>query len=473
MAFVFRRKRPLILPLVDTYFFSQQKSESGRHGVLLYITHYLKTSLLRSALRFMNALKKSRSLLRLLVLVLVVPGTFLWKVLVGPITVTIYKISIVIRERLKRHFHAQHKLLTILTHRFAMHGLVLVVAAGVVSVNIAQAQEVRAQEFGEGSLIAEIFRPNEETVITANTILPTHVSYIDTSASVKYRPSIGGDVDDNTTLAVSDIGSAVVKTNVLASDADTRDDITTYTVQTGDTASTIAEQFGVSTKTILWSNNLTDVSLIRPGDTLFILPTSGIAHTVQSGETISGIAKKYNAQEDEILAFNHLMSPEDLTAGVEIIIPGGEQPPPPVQTRLASLRDVFFGGSSAPASAPATAGGSLNWPTSCRRISQYFTYRHSGIDIDCGFGDTIFAADGGTVSSTTWYGGYGLQIMVNHGNGIQTRYAHVQKVFVSAGQRVNKGQAIGEMGSTGRSTGSHLHFEVIAGGRFINPFNYY
>lgn len=426
----------------------------------------------------MKTLQRWGFALRFTALFLTIPVSLLWRTILRPIILPTYKIVIILRERIKTHFHAQHKMLAVLTHRFAIHGVVFILSTSVIILNIGQAREVRAQDFAEGSLIAEIFRPDEEIIITAGTIIPSEISYLDTSTSVKYIPSLSGKITNADIIPVSERGEALVKTNVLANDVNTRDTITKYIVQNGDTASSIAENFGVTTKTILWSNNLTDASLIRPGDTLFILPTSGIAHTVRSGETISSIAKKYNADETEILAFNNMLRAEELTAGDEIIVPGGEQPPPPVAqpaTRLASLRDVFFGGNSgtAPTSAPAASGGSYNWPTTCSRISQYFTYRHTGIDIDCDFGDTIFAAQGGTVTSTSWNGGYGLQVMINHGNGVQTRYGHLQKVFVSVGQQVAKGQSLGEMGSTGRSTGSHLHFEIIVGGGFTNPFNYY
>jgi len=407
---------------------------------------------------------------------LLIPLALLWKILLRPITIILYKAYIVFGERLKTFFHAQHKLLALITHRFSIHVFVLLLTVTIVTGNVLQAEEVRAEEFADGSLIAQIFRPENDSTITSKAIVSAPTSYIDTSASVRVVPSIEGSseivADDG--VAIAGGGGAVVKSNVLGVDPSNRDDIQVYEVQGGDTVGTIAEQFGVSTQTILWSNNLSDGSLIQPGDTLYILPTSGIAHTVKSGETIGGIALKYKADEKEILEFNGLIDGSDLAAGDEIIVPGGQPPPPPPPpptTQLASVRDVFSGGTPAPNAAPA-AGGSYTWPTVTRRISQYYGYGHTGIDIDGEFGDPIYAANSGTVS-TGWYGGYGLQVLINHGNGTQTRYGHMQKVFVSNGQYVSSGQTLGEMGSTGRSTGSHLHYEVIVGGRTVNPFSYH
>jgi len=112
------------------------------------------------------------------------------------------------------------------------------------------------------------------------------------------------------------------------------------------------------------------------------------------------------------------------------------------------------------------------WPTDLRTITQYYGWRHTGVDIDCGWDNTNYAAMDGIVESSGWNGGYGYAIDINHGNGITTRYGHNASLYVSAGQYVSQGQAIGLCGTTGRSTGTHLHFEVIASGRFKNPLEY-
>lgn len=419
---------------------------------------------------------------KILFAVLVKPLLFVWIVLMRPLAVMLYKFYLVATARLRSFFHSQHKVLAVVTHRFAIHVLVGLLVAVVVAVNIGRAQEVRAEEFAEGSLVSKIFQPDDEIIVTAAQVSPTQVSYIDTSATVRMKPSLGEEIDiDPGSILLAEGGGAFKQTASLGDTATTRTEIDTYTVQEGDTVSDIASKFGVTTQTVLWSNNLTDASLIKVGDTLWILPTSGVAHTVKSGESLSGIADKYDADPEEILEYNDMLSADELIAGAELIIPGGTQPPPPAppkpastssgSTQLASLSSVF---SSSPApSATPNYGTSLQWPTTTHRISQYYGYRHTGIDVDGEFGDPIYAADSGTVTSAGWYGGYGLQVTINHGNGITTRYAHLQKLYVSAGQGVSRGQTLGEEGSTGWSTGSHLHYEVMVNGSYVNPFSYY
>ncbi len=432
----------------------------------------IKKILVAIGIRLFNALSRVATLVRLAVPLLLVPLRVLWTFVLRPITIILYKLYIIFGERLKTFFHAQHKILAIITHRFAIHVFVVVLTTAIVVTNTLQGNEVRAEEFADGSLIAKIFRPEEETRVTAESMTPVRTSYIDPSRSLKMTPGISTELQRTTdTVMLAGGGSAFVKSNTLGDQLDQPTAIQQYTVQSGDTLSSIADQFGVSTQTVMWSNNLDDRSIIKPGDTLYILPTTGVAHTVASGETVSGIAQKYGASVDEIIEYNDLINAQDLVAGVEIIIPEGRQPaPPPQTTQLASFRQTFS--SSAPVSA-AVSGTRLQWPTTTHRISQYFTGFHTGLDIDGEFGDPIYAAEAGTVVSVGWHGGYGLQVVVAHPSGLRTRYAHLQKMFVSHGQSVSRGQGIGEMGSTGRSTGSHLHFETIVGSSYSNPFNYY
>lgn len=425
-------------------------------------------------------------------LILVEPIRLLWK-LIRPLALQIYRLYVVLRQRARRFFHAQHIVLAVITHRFTLHILIFLITATVVFANVATAQQVRAEEFARGSLVSQIFNPNEETTVTADEYVRPQLSYIDTSASVRQTVGIDGsvvvEVSDSVVAGTS--GSALVKANVIddgTSAQARRTEIVQHIVQGGETISTIAEQYGITTQTVLSANNLTDSTArgVRPGDSLYILPVSGVPHTVGSGETIQGIADKYDAEVEEILEYNDFDSGADLIAGVEIIVPGGSQPAPVPEptTRLASITSVFSGGTSS-APAASTGGGTpapnaavntstkLQWPTTTRRISQYYGYRHNGLDIDGEFGDPIYAADGGRVTTAGWGGAYGLQVVIDHGNGVVTRYAHLQTLYVSAGQSVSRAQTLGEQGSTGRSSGSHLHYEVIVGGRTVNPFSYH
>lgn len=442
------------------------------------MTMNIKKLLVLFGVRAFEALRKAASVARVLLPIVLVPLRIVWSFVLRPITIILYKLYIILGERLKTFFYAQHKILSVITHRFAIHVFVVLLTFAIVTTNVLRANEVRAEQFTQGSLIAKIFQPDEETTVTASSATPVRTTYIDSTHSVKLIPHISSTLqNDSDSVMVASNGSALVRANTLGgATGSSASTIQQYTVEGGDTISSIAAQFGVSTQTVLWSNNMTDSSVIKPGMTLYILPTSGVAHTVASGETVSSIAQKYGASSDEIVAYNHLIDASDLIAGVEIIIPGGKQPEPvqvkPQQTQLASLSRAFTTSSNAPANAVVT-GGSLQWPTTTHRISQYFTGFHTGLDIDGEFGDPIYAADGGVAVQVGWNGAYGLSAVIVHPNGLKTRYGHMQKVFISQGQSVSRGQTIGEEGSTGRSSGSHLHFETIVGSSFVNPFNYY
>jgi len=243
-----------------------------------------------------------------------------------------------------------------------------------------------------------------------------------------------------------------------------------YTVQESDTIAAIAEQFGVSTNTILAANGLTERDIIKAGDHLTILPTSGALHTVSSGDTLLAVANRYDVAVSEIIEFNKLEDAHKLSIGQKLIIPGASVSPAsaprivPGGTRIASRNP------DGPTPQPASVSGAgMLWPTTTRHISQYFRWGHTGIDIDNRSRPAIYAAEAGTVEFAGWLGAYGNLIIINHGNGLQTYYAHNEAHYVAKGAKVAKGSAIAKMGSTGRSTGPHVHFEVRRNGRPINP----
>lgn len=240
--------------------------------------------------------------------------------------------------------------------------------------------------------------------------------------------------------------------------------ITAYTVERGDTVSSIAAQFGVTVDTVLWENGLREFSTIQPGQTLRILPVSGVKHEVKSGDTLLKIAKRYNASVDEVIAFNTLPADEGsvLQAGEALIVPGGEQPAPPqAPVRIGAARPG--GGSAGP-----SVAGYFIFPTT----GYNFGRRHAvnGTDIANSCGTPVYGAADGIVIETKsrgWNGGYGNYVKIQHPNGTQTLYGHMDSVAVALGESVNRGDPIGLMGSTGRSTGCHLHFEVRGA---TNPF---
>jgi len=232
--------------------------------------------------------------------------------------------------------------------------------------------------------------------------------------------------------------------------------ISLYVVRDGDTLGAIAKMFGVSVNTIVWANDRKN-GTIRPGETLVILPISGVRHTIAKGDTIQSIAKKYRADADEILLFNGIAPYAPLAAGDVILVPDGEL----AAVQLVAPRVRGLGG-------PSYDGYYLRPLLGGRKTQGLHGY--NGVDMATYYGAPILASAAGQViisRDVGWNGGYGKYIVIAHGNGTQTLYAHNSQNAVFAGQNAVRGQIIGYVGSTGRSTGSHLHFEV-RGAR--NPF---
>lgn len=413
--------------------------------------------------------------------VVVVPARLFYKKVVFPILVFGYKLWIIFGERLRTFFYAQHKILAVFSHRYAIHGVMLIAIIGMITTNVVQASGPQPLDVFSDSLINDYLGQSQDTVITSNTPLNTAYRYIPVSSSSRIDQfTLGGAIDEDSTLSGG--GTAIGKTSITK-ESKNSDEIQTYVVEGGDTISSIAAQFGVSVQTVLWSNNLSSTSTIKPGQKLFILPTTGIAYTISKGDTITSIANKYKAKADDIIAFNNLISGDNLPVGSEIIIPNGQKEAPvqvSTPSTSSSSRTSSYTAQTGGYVPPSTSvsGGKLQWPTTAHSITCYFTYCyggifHTGIDIDGHTGDPIWAAESGTISKVQ-YGttGYGINIYIQHDNGLVTHYAHLSKVFVSVGQHVTRGQTIAAEGSTGFSTGDHLHFEVIIGGKFQNPLNY-
>lgn len=250
-----------------------------------------------------------------------------------------------------------------------------------------------------------------------------------------------------------------------------------YTVEDNDTIAGIASKFGISTNTVLWANGLGGNDVIKVGDHITILPTTGVLHKVTSGETVLEIANEYNAKASEIIAYNNLGENASVSIGQQLIIPEGyiapREVPKTVSQNTRIARDTAEDEPTPPPKDTKSTGDGFVWPTTTNHLSQHFKWGHTGIDIDNRSKPAIFAAQSGTVEFTGWLGGYGNLIIINHGGGLTTYYAHLEKFYVTSGEKVAKGAAIAKMGSTGRSTGPHLHFEVRSGGRPINPMGMY
>jgi len=244
-------------------------------------------------------------------------------------------------------------------------------------------------------------------------------------------------------------------------------EVVTYTIQAGDTVQAIADIFDLDPTTIMWSNPAIEDApdLLRVGQKAIILPIDGVYHTVGVSDTLASIAEEYEVEPEAIAAcaYNHLEAPEyPIKEGDKLIVPGGEKPyVPKVVTAYAG---------AIPEGARGT--GLFQWPV-LGTITQGYWYGHRAIDIGAPTGSAVQATDGGFVSFAGWTDvGYGYLIVVDHANGFATYYAHLSNIYVFVGQAVERGQVIGAVGSTGWSTGPHLHFEVRHYGTQQNPRAY-
>jgi len=272
-----------------------------------------------------------------------------------------------------------------------------------------------------------------------------------------------------------------------------RDKIINYKVVEGDTIFGIAQNFGLEPQTILWGNYSTlldDVHALKPGQELNILPVNGTYYEWQDGDGLNGVAKYFGVTPEDIINFlpNGLdlatvgdFAAPNIQPGTWLIVPNGKRefiswsaPLGVTRENPASAR-VLGPGACEPVSGGAVGFGSFVWPASQHRISG-FDYtpstNHWGIDIAGNEGEGAYATDAGVVVYAGWNNyGYGNMIIVDHGNNLQSLYAHLSGISVGCGQSVGQGDLIGVIGSTGRSSGSHLHFEIRAISSWVNPWD--
>ncbi|MBI2063175.1 MAG: peptidoglycan DD-metalloendopeptidase family protein [Candidatus Yanofskybacteria bacterium] len=301
-----------------------------------------------------------------------------------------------------------------------------------------------------GNLLTSYVEETAASVIT----IPSQNQLADINSLAAYagtermpKPSVLNTIQDN-----SLVSRGTILTDILDEFLDRGSQIAIYTVQEGDTLSFIASDYGVSINTIIWANNLSDADAIRPGMDLKIPPVTGVIHKVKKGDTVASLAKKYGVKEEEIVSFNGLPLSGDLQTDEEIIIPGGKinTPKAPLQQSTAP-RFAYLPTLAGYFIQPATG---YNWG----RI-----HGRNGVDVANSCGTPIYAAANGrvTISDAVGYnGGFGKFIKVNHPNGTETLYAHASRLLANVGDFVARGQQIAVMGSTGRSTGCHVHFEV-------------
>lgn len=317
------------------------------------------------------------------------------------------------------------------------------------------------------SVHAGIFSSMMSLFITESEAAPQH-EYVDYTANntpllnANLNPDPlkavgGGDIfiEDGALVSTGPIGEDEIAESGLSGG-----EISVYVVGEGDSLSQIAEMYDVTVNTIVWANELSGPSDIHSGDELVILPIVGVRHTVKKGETFTEIIDTYDADYDEVLEYNNLASVDDLSVGDELMIPGGN---------LHSSAKVVSSSPTPTKTTGSVSSGSFVHPVP-GAIRTQGIHGYNGVDLAASHGTAIRAAAAGEVivsKSGGWNGGYGNYVVVRHGNGTQTLYAHNSSNAVSVGEWVAQGQTIAYMGSTGRSTGVHVHFEVRGAS---NPF---
>ncbi|MFS8664868.1 MAG: LysM peptidoglycan-binding domain-containing M23 family metallopeptidase [Limnochordales bacterium] len=235
----------------------------------------------------------------------------------------------------------------------------------------------------------------------------------------------------------------------------------THVVQRGETLTGIAKRYGVRVQDLIALNELKDPNRLAVGQVIIITPRVQRTHVVAPGDTLWAIARRYEVSMDAVISANGLRDPHRLQIGQKLVIPaiggGTDALVVAAQGRAAEQRL------------------SLSWPLNGRLTSAFgprWGRMHYGIDVAAPTGTPVLAAAPGTVTYADWMGTYGLLVVIDHGNGLETRYAHNSRVLVKVGDQVQRGQRIALVGSTGNSTGPHLHLEVVLDGEHQDPLEW-
>jgi murein DD-endopeptidase MepM/ murein hydrolase activator NlpD len=239
-----------------------------------------------------------------------------------------------------------------------------------------------------------------------------------------------------------------------------------YVAKASDTVETIANTYEVKLTTITVPNGINKDTVLTQGQKLIFPSIDGIVYKIKDGETLWDLASIYEIDFDDLLYINNLTSPDKLKLGQQIILPGVEaiklqNPSEPKKVAAKTASSASLSRGIWPASGSVTS-----------KFGQRWGKEHNGIDIGASTGTNVKAFMAGKVTYSGWESGYGNLVIINHGNGLQTYYAHNSKLLVKIGQSVDSGSIIAKSGNTGNSTGPHIHFEVRKNGTPVNPYSY-
>jgi len=397
------------------------------------------------------------SLFLLLKKILTLPALGLFRLLI----VWPYRLATTVRLKIQRWWPQINWQAVPYHHQIIIY--LTIIGAVLISLNSWRIRSVEGEEFGQHNLLFPIIEQSGE------------ISFSDQDSNIDTTPGFNVPIPADVPVILNSGGIVILKPTIITTEPGVagRQRIETYTIRSGDTLYGLAARFGLNVTTLLWENRLTERSLLKLGQKISILPTDGVSYRIGRNDTLAKIASRFKVAAESINKFNQLGS--KLTVGQTIIIPGGR--PPATQVTIPIPTKTPTVTSPTPTkniNLPLPqGGGKLLWPTVHRRITQYFSWYHPGLDIADNLGTPLLAADDGIVEVAGWNrGGYGYYIIVDHGGGLKTLYGHSSKILVSVGDRVERGQQIANMGSTGRSTGPHLHFEVRLNGRRVNPLKY-
>lgn len=265
---------------------------------------------------------------------------------------------------------------------------------------------------------------------------------------------VGGPTDEEAAMVMAHVATSDQELPVVF----------THVVQKGETLSAIASRYGIDTNTILASNDIIDTNRLLVGQRLNILSIPGALHSVRSGESLWVISRVYNTDIDSIAKINEIDDPGRIRPEQQLVIPGKE---------AANIANALR--SEAVLSSDGKLLRAFSWPVTGRISSRYgprWGTIHHGIDIAVGTGTPVRAAANGRVTFAGWNGGYGNLVTIDHGNRVETRYAHNSRLMVKVGDVVSRGTVVAYSGNTGNSTGPHVHFEIRLRGQSYDPMNY-